>query len=292
MENLFLDLTDNQKEKLEQLFVDGRAPHAVILEGDDSALLSASADYLAAMAVCDEPQKPCTKCKNCTKSINKIHPDINYTKGTGTGGRINVSDIRRICSDTFIKPNEAGCKVYILDNCDILNVQSQNAFLKSLEEPVQNILFILKCTSSYSLLETIRSRCVTINIKSQNIARADDEALQLAEKISEALCESTEYPLLCATYFSGKDRSYYVDVLEYLKKILASACLNNNEFGRKEILQNLNRYIGTKKLIQVIGVVDEAVSALFRNSNMNLLSTWLCSHLFKIKEDTGSDING
>lgn len=286
MNKLLLDLPENIRREVEVLTKNGKLPHAIILEGKNKDIIDKITKHLAMYALCQTEDKPCFNCIACEKVEREVHPDVYRLIGTGTNGKIGVNDIRRLCNDTYTKPNEGVCKVYILPDCDILNVQSQNAFLKSLEEPVQRTLYILQCNSAYSLLETIRSRCVKIN------ADYDDEYLtdlkikanEIAKNVANAVCETTEFPLLKATYFEGKDRDFYIIVINELKKILISVCTKNYQSADEDIAVKIKNAIDNKKVMKMIQVTDDAILALKRNANMSLFSTWLCSSLRTIKE--------
>ncbi len=69
-----------------------------------------------------------------------------------------IDPIRTLKSETYIVPNEAAAKVYILFQAHLLTPQAQNALLKILEEPPAYICFILECTSKSVLLPTVLSR--------------------------------------------------------------------------------------------------------------------------------------
>ena len=78
-------------------------------------------------------------------------------------------------------PNEAANKVYILRSADSMNAAAQNALLKILEEPPRFVSFILVAQSAVPLLETVRSRCVTLHRNGEDAAPSP-EARELAER--------------------------------------------------------------------------------------------------------------
>ncbi len=277
----------SSKKKVDDFLKSGALPHAIILQGANKTESLSAAGFIAAYAVCTGEDKPCFECSNCVKAFTQNHPDIMWVKGTGTNGRINVSDIRRICGDSYIKPNEADCKVYILEDCELLNTQAQNAFLKSLEEPAGNILYILQCTSAHALLETITSRCISLSISETPDKGSEEKqkAVDKAAEIASALCKNTGYDLMCATYFSGGDRDHYLLILSELKQILVCALLNKTSQSYGAALKNLKKALSKKKLITMISTIDEAIDGMKRNTNINLFSTWLCSTLERIKAD-------
>jgi DNA polymerase-3 subunit delta' len=75
---------------------------------------------------------------------------------------IGVEQIRELSAHTYMTPNELDLKVYIIDHADKMTAQAQNAFLKTLEEPVTNVMYFLICENSQMLLPTIISRAPII----------------------------------------------------------------------------------------------------------------------------------
>lgn len=128
----------------------------------------AAARALAQAILCSAPRggTPCGVCENCRKAEKGIHPDIiTVSRRTDEKGapkrEIYVEQIRDLVADAAILPNEADKKVYIIRDAGTMNVAAQNALLKILEEPPYFVSFILVADNAGSLLETVRSRCVT-----------------------------------------------------------------------------------------------------------------------------------
>ena len=129
----------------------------------------AKAGELAQQAVCSSGGKrPCGVCRDCRKTIKKIHPDV-ITVGLPLDDKgkpkkeIVVEQIRTLISDAYIMPNEAARKVYIIENADLMNINAQNAALKLLEEPPAGAVLLLCAVNVPALLPTVRSRCTLIN---------------------------------------------------------------------------------------------------------------------------------
>ncbi len=156
------DLAGNAavKRQLEQEMGRGGLSHAYILSGSAGSGKRTLAALLAAALVCTgEGEKPCLRCSACRKAAGGIHPDIIRTGG---GKDITVAQVRALRSDAYIRPNEAGRKVYILQDAQRMNPSAQNAMLKLLEEGPAYGAFLLLAEPAQSLLETVRSRCETL----------------------------------------------------------------------------------------------------------------------------------
>jgi DNA polymerase-3 subunit delta' len=151
------------RRRLSKDIEEKRLSHAYILEGPRGsgkhtvALLSA-----AALSCTEQTQLPCGHCKSCEKILSGNSPDIITVGLEGEKVTIGVESIRMLKNDMYTAPNELGVKVYIIEDADKMTVQAQNAFLLSLEEPPEYVLFFLLCESSADLLETVRSRAPTL----------------------------------------------------------------------------------------------------------------------------------
>lgn len=285
------DIIKNEKTllSLENTLSTGKLPHAVVLESSDKDLAFRCAKHLASYAVCmnDSPEKrPCMVCAGCLKSIEGNHPDIYTAQTAGKTESINVAEIKKICSDAYVIPNEARTKVYLLYDGDNMLIPAQNAFLKVLEEPPQSILFLITCTQSGGLLETIRSRATIYNLDS-SASVFSEYSVKLSEDIALSVCESTEYNLLKQTSLL-KNKKESAEVLKHLEIIIKDACVLKS--GGKNIVnsrssEELSRSISMKNLFKMLEQVQQGLYKIERNTNMNIFAVWLCQALRQCKYD-------
>jgi len=109
--------------------------------------------------------RPCNQCRSCRQAISGNHPDIIYVTHEKPNV-ISVDNIRQqVNKDIGIKPYSGDYKIYIMDEAEKMNVQAQNALLKTLEEPPEYAVILLLATRAEAMLPTILSRCVVLNIK-------------------------------------------------------------------------------------------------------------------------------
>ena len=112
----------------------------------------------ARAANCLEPidGNSCGKCKNCLHSFEKECVDIIEIDAASNNG---VEEIRELRNNVSLVPAELKYKVYIIDEVHMLSTSAFNAFLKTLEEPPEHVIFILATTDPQKVPETIISRC-------------------------------------------------------------------------------------------------------------------------------------
>ena len=153
-------------EHLQSAISMGKVSHAYIFDGEKGSGKNFLANIFAAALQCEASEdKPCGTCTSCKQAEGFNHPDIIRITHEKPN-TISVDDIRQqLCGDVMIKPYKGPYKIYIVDEAEKLNVQAQNALLKTIEEPPAYAVIILLTTNSESFLPTILSRCVTLHLK-------------------------------------------------------------------------------------------------------------------------------
>jgi DNA polymerase III subunit delta' len=112
--------------------------------------------------------RPCGQCRACTLIAANRHPDVRLLTGQVSGrGKltIKIEQIRALQHDLNLAAYEARQKIAILKQFDAANTSAANAFLKTLEEPPNNVILLLTAAEADSLLPTITSRCRTIGLR-------------------------------------------------------------------------------------------------------------------------------
>lgn len=154
------------KEHLKKSLQARKVSHAYIFYGERGSGKKTLADLFARALQCETGgEEPCNQCTSCKQALHHNQPDIIYVQHEKPG-IISVDEIRKqVNNDIGIKPYSSEHKVYIIDEAEKMNVQAQNALLKTLEEPPAYACILLLTTNLESLLQTIRSRCVTLTMK-------------------------------------------------------------------------------------------------------------------------------
>ena len=151
---------------LQNAITTDKVSHAYIINGPDKSGKRMLAEAFAAALQCEEKGcEACGTCHSCKQAEGRNQPDIIYV-GHEKPNTISVDDIRtQVNNDIVIKPYGSRYKVYIVDEAEKMNVQAQNALLKTIEEPPAYAVILLLTTNADAFLPTILSRCVTLNIK-------------------------------------------------------------------------------------------------------------------------------
>lgn len=303
------ELIGNQavKGRIESSLLAGRLPHAIIIEGPQGSGKRTLSWAIARALVCDSGNA-CGKCRNCRQALGHTHPDILvYQPDSAT---FTVDLVRKINGDAMIKPNQAAYKVMILQDCERMNPQAQNAFLKTLEEPPGSVHFILLTQNSKLLLDTIRSRCVTFLLAPPEF----DEALQYLlsrgyeESAAKTALKQSECNIASAlNILDGAEDPLSLDIEQLLRTAAADQTmevikqLTPLERDRNKIMllmERLQQYIeqsirvqatsgksacgySTAGLLQLHNDVVQIAAALQQNGSRPLLLTLLCEKMVR-----------
>ncbi len=150
----------------------GNGSHAYIIEGERGIGKYSLALALACTYFCASMQ-PCFECAACKKILSGNHPDVHIV--FPEKGVIKVEQIREILSGVYETPYEGNVKIYIIKEFNLATQQAQNALLKTLEEPPENVIFILLAENALQLLPTVRSRCKRLKIKKHSKAEIEEQ---------------------------------------------------------------------------------------------------------------------
>src|ERR671925_430637 len=138
-----------------------RLHHAYLFIGPEGVGKRTLALALAKAIHCSEMADDfCGRCVNCARVQDGNHSDVRFIEPLSGKKEISIQQIREIEKQLNFRSFSGGKKIAILDPATLLNLSSQNALLKTLEEPPQDSLLILIACNAGALLPTIRSRCL------------------------------------------------------------------------------------------------------------------------------------
>lgn len=121
-------------------------------------------------------QLPCGECENCKAIKEGRFLDVIEMDAASNNG---VDDIRDLIDRVNYPPMVGRYKVYIIDEVHMLSASAENAFLKTLEEPPEHVIFILATTNPEKVRETIRSRCMRLDFRRVS----EDDLIEGMERI-------------------------------------------------------------------------------------------------------------
>lgn len=157
---------EDVKDHLQNAISMNKISHAYIISGEKDAGKMMLAEAFAATLLCQEGGRDaCGKCHSCHQAAGRNHPDIIFVSHEKPNV-ISVDDVRHQINDSvMIKPYASEKKIYIVDEAEKMNLQAQNALLKTIEEPPAYVVILLLTTNAEGFLPTILSRCITLHLK-------------------------------------------------------------------------------------------------------------------------------
>jgi DNA polymerase III subunit gamma/tau len=136
----------------------GKVHHAYLFVGSRGTGKTSMAKMLAACMNCIHGPtiEPCGQCESCVSIASATSLDVIEMDAASNN---SVDDIRELRESVQFAPVSGRSKVYILDEAHMLSSQAWNAFLKTLEEPPPNTIFVLATTEAQKVLPTVVDRC-------------------------------------------------------------------------------------------------------------------------------------
>ncbi len=142
-----------------------KIPHAFLFTGIEGVGKTTTALAFCQAINCLEPidGEGCGRCRNCRQLVSGNFPDLKFIEPDGQF--IKIEQIRELNRDVCFRPVEGAYRVVVINRAELMNQESANSFLKTLEEPPPGNVLILKVKEPLDLLQTIVSRCQKIPFK-------------------------------------------------------------------------------------------------------------------------------
>jgi DNA polymerase III subunit gamma/tau len=176
----------------------GKVHHAYLFVGSRGTGKTSMAKILARSLNCERggpTVTPCGECESCLtiaagSSVDVIEMDAASNR--------SVDDVRDLRERVAYAPAGGRWKVYILDEAHMLTKEAWNAFLKTLEEPPPNTVFVLATTESHKVMATIADRCQRFDFQRPSLEQISEvldrvakaEGIQIEEGATATIARS------------------------------------------------------------------------------------------------------
>ncbi len=171
------------------LKVQGRLPHALLINGPLGIGKAAFARTLGNYLLCKQPgaTTACGRCRSCELTQSGGHPDLYHLQPEETGKPIKIDQVRALSEFIYSTAQQGGYRVVIIDPADSMNLNAANALLKMLEEPGKDTVLLLLTSRLGHMLPTIKSRCQRVDMPAADQQMASQwVATQLEIPVDEA----------------------------------------------------------------------------------------------------------
>lgn len=173
-----MEASEAFRAQLARQLASGRVHSGYLLSGPGEAPRQAALWLARAIACEGAGERPCEACRSCRRSAGREeialdgagkdgpllrhvgdHPDLLFVERGRGDTRVRIAQVRALQAALRLRPSEGGARVAVIADAEWLNQESQNALLRTLEEPPPRTTLVLVAASAASLLATVRSRC-------------------------------------------------------------------------------------------------------------------------------------
>lgn len=205
-----------------------RLSHALLIMGADGVGQEQLAREMVKDLMCESEQAAaCGHCHSCQLMRAETHPDFRILDGEASS--IKVDQVRLLVKQINQKPQVGQTKVVLITHAQAMNVNAANAVLKALEEPASRTYFVLTSSQSTSLLPTIRSRCLLVNVPTPNLNDVKQWLIDQPEGESlSKLFWLTTQPFRLLSIQQQNKVQLYLDLPAQLNEMLQNTASPNN----------------------------------------------------------------
>lgn len=216
----------------------GKISHAYLFSGPRGTGKTSAAKIFAKAMNCPNQVdgEPCNQCDICRDITKGSLDDVIEIDAASNNG---VDEIRDIRDKSTYAPSRATYKVYIIDEVHMLSTGAFNALLKTLEEPTENVVFILATTELHKIPATILSRVQRFEFKAIKLA---DIREHMASVLDE---ESVPYDKDALTLIARRAEGGMRDALSILDQALS---LSTDQGVSREIAEEITGSISLVSL--------------------------------------------
>ncbi len=165
---MFDDYKDSQSvayRMIKNSILMNRVSHAYLIDSNNFTDINGFISSFVKLLLCPygySNDLNCGECSRCMRIENGNDPEVRYIYPDGL--YIKKEQLKDLQEEFNLSSIEGNRRVYVIWNCEKMNVQASNSILKFLEEPVSNIVAILVTSNIDSILPTIVSRCQYIKL--------------------------------------------------------------------------------------------------------------------------------
>ncbi|HET9592387.1 MAG TPA: DNA polymerase III subunit gamma/tau, partial [Solirubrobacterales bacterium] len=208
----------------------GKVHHAYLFVGSRGTGKTSMAKILARSLNCERggpTVTPCGECESCVTIAAGTSMDVIEMDAASNR---SVDDVRDLRERVAYAPSGGRWKVYILDEAHMLTKEAWNAFLKTLEEPPPNTVFVLATTESHKVMATIADRCQRFDFQRPSLE-------QISEVLNRvAAAESIEVDEGAVSMIARSAQGSFRDALGTLDQLVA---FGGNQVELKDVLEML-----------------------------------------------------
>lgn len=154
---------------------------------------------------------PCRTCYSCQAMHDGSHTDFHEIDAASHTG---VDHVRALLEATVLAPQMGSKKIYLIDEVHMLSRAACNALLKTLEEPLESVIFLLATTDPHKIIDTVRSRCFQLFLKPLAPESIIGQLVRVCEK------ENVVYDRAALSLITGTAEGSLRDAINSLERVI------------------------------------------------------------------------
>ena len=225
----------------------GKVHHAYLFVGSRGTGKTSMAKILARSLNCERggpTVTPCGECESCLTIATGTSMDVIEMDAASNR---SVDDVRDLRERVAYAPTAGRWKVYILDEAHMLTKEAWNAFLKTLEEPPPNTVFVLATTEAHKVMATIADRCQRFDFQRPSL----EQITEVLQRVAAA--EGIEIEEGAAAMIARSASGSFRDALGTLDQLVAFG-------GNRVTLDAVLEVLGAADAELLFGAVDAVVA--------------------------------
>jgi DNA polymerase-3 subunit gamma/tau len=232
----------------------GKVHHAYLFVGSRGTGKTSTAKILAACLNCERGPtiEPCGVCESCVSIARANSMDVIEMDAASNN---SVEDIRDLREGVAYAPVSGRRKVYILDEAHMLSTAAWNAFLKTLEEPPPNTVFVLATTEAQKVPATVVDRCHRFDFHRPTV----EQIASVVRRTAEA--ESIDIPPAAVAAVARSATGSFRDALGTLEQLVTYS-------GSEIVLEDVLAVLG----VADAGLLEETIDAVAQGDARRALS--------------------
>jgi DNA polymerase III subunit gamma/tau len=225
----------------------GKVHHAYLFVGSRGTGKTSMAKILARSLNCERggpTVTPCGECESCLTIASGSSVDVIEMDAASNR---SVDDVRDLRERVAYAPAGGRWKVYILDEAHMLTKEAWNAFLKTLEEPPPNTVFVLATTEAHKVMATIADRCQRFDFQRPSL----EQISEVVQRVAAA--EGIEAEDAAVATIARSAQGSFRDALGTLDQLVAFG-------GEKVSLDDVLQLLGAADAELLFGAVDAVIA--------------------------------